>query len=361
MSNNLEAASTEIKLVQIPVITHKLQEIGLSVTKRIEELNLDKQIVTEDTIQFLKTTRAELNKEAFAWEAQRKAVKTGIMTPYDEFNAVYEAEIIGKYKAADTLLKDNIGTFELKLRTERKNNIIAYFNELCIVEGLDWLKFERLNIEVIMSVTEKKYKEQVLEFITKTKSDLDLINSEEHAAAMLVEYKQTLNASMAITNVRIRKQKEKEEAARIKLEETGRRENSLRTLGMVYHDMSKTFNWVRNESVLVSRTDIENLEKNAWMNRFVEVENKIKTETAELAAKQEQSKLFTQASPAMQVPEVLKAPTIEETVSLPPVVNADEMNEEMFEANFIVTETFPRLKMLQEFLQNNNYNYKNID
>jgi len=311
--------STEIQLVQVPVIVYKLKEVGLSVTKRIEELNLDKQIVTYETIQFLKTTRAELNKEAVMWETQRKTVKNGIMAPYDEFELVYKQEIIDKYEAADTLLKDNIGAFELKLRTERKNNIIAYFNELVVVEGLEWLKFEKLNIDVIMSVTEKKYKEQVLAFVTKTKSDIDLINSEEFAPEMLVEYKQTLNASKAITDVRERKRKAKEEAAALKLQETTKRETSLRNLGMVWHDMSKTFNWVRDETVLISRNDIETSSPDEWIARFAKVKETISTKTAEMANSTAASPQYVGSfsTPTNKTPEVLKAPVKEEPAQLP--------------------------------------------
>jgi hypothetical protein len=359
--SNYGNVGTQIQLVQIPVITHKLKEIGLSVTKRIEELNLDKQIVTEDTIQFLKTTRAELNKEANQWEIQRKAVKTGILSPYDEFEAIYKSEIIDKYKAADAKLKDNIGDFELKLRTEKKNNIIAYFNELCIVEGLEWLKFEKLNIDVTLSVTEKKYKEQVLEFVTKTKSDITLINSEEFAPEMLVEYKQTLNASKAITDVRTRKQKAKEEAAALKLAETGRRENSLRGLGLVYHDFTKSFNWTKDESILVKCSDIESLSKDEWINRFAVINEMINTATAKMQKPITQSSTATEViQTVLKAPEILKAPVIETPIQAP-VVDAGAMDEELFEAVFSVNETFPRLKLLQEFLQSNNYTYKNID
>lgn len=354
-----QVENTEIKLVQLPIITHKLKEIGLSVTKRIEELNLDKQIVTEDTIQFLKTTRAELNKEANQWEIQRKAVKTGILSPYDEFEAIYKTEIIDKYKAADTKLKDNIGDFELKLRTEKKNNIIAYFNELCVVEGLEWLKFEKLNIDVTLSVTEKRYKEQIFEFVTKTKSDITLINSEEFAPEMLVEYKQTLNASKAITEVRTRKQKAKEEAAALKLAETGRRETALRSLGMVYHDMSKTFNWVRDESILVSKNDVEVSSNDEWLNKIVSIKERINIRTSEFAENTIPS-VQTNAAPITKAPEILKAPVVEAPIQAP-VVNVAAMDEELFEAVFSVNETFPRLQMLAEFLQSNNYNYKNID
>ena len=80
----------QIKLVQMPVIQHKLVEVGKEVKRRIEELNLPNLIATEDTIQSLKTLRADLNKEAKEFEDSRKMIKTKINEPYDEFEQVYK-------------------------------------------------------------------------------------------------------------------------------------------------------------------------------------------------------------------------------------------------------------------------------
>src|SRR6185503_10383235 len=96
----------EIKITQYPVITHKLVEAGKSVTKRIEDLELDKQIATVDTVKSLKDLRAELNKELADLETQRKAIKEGVNKPYLEFEDTYKTEISDKYKIAIDLLKD---------------------------------------------------------------------------------------------------------------------------------------------------------------------------------------------------------------------------------------------------------------
>ena len=102
----------EITLVQSPIIAHKLQEAGKSVSKGIEELELDKQVATVDTVKSLKEVRAELNKELADFENQRKAIKEGVNNPYNEFENLYKTEISDKYKSAIDTLKDKIASVE---------------------------------------------------------------------------------------------------------------------------------------------------------------------------------------------------------------------------------------------------------
>jgi hypothetical protein len=42
--------NNEIQLVTRPKITHKLQELGANVTNRIQELNIESLVATEDTM-----------------------------------------------------------------------------------------------------------------------------------------------------------------------------------------------------------------------------------------------------------------------------------------------------------------------
>ena len=210
---------TTIKVTQIPVIKHELQIIGKGVSERIAALNIESQLATEDTVKALKEIRAELNKEATAFEAQRKDVKNAVMQPYNDFEAIYKAEIIDKFKAADDLLKSKISDFEMKIKSEKRTNLVDYFNEACKCKTIYFLTFDRMNIEVGLSVSEKKYKEQILEFIDKVAEDLALIETEQYAAEILIEYKKSLKANAAITDVRNRKEQERIEQERIQARE----------------------------------------------------------------------------------------------------------------------------------------------
>ena len=342
--------TTEIKLIQSPVIQQNLVEMGKSVTERLSELNIENQIATEDTIKALKSLRSELNNEAKEFEEQRKMIKTAVLSPYEEFEALYKAEIIEKYKAADALLKDKINVFEMNVKTEKKNNLVAYFNEVCSVEGIEWLTFDRLNIDINLSTSEKKYKEQINEEINRVKDDLNLIADDKYAAEILVEYKNTLKASQAIQIVRQRKESERLEAERIKNQRTESRKTQLINLRFVYHDLTKTYNWIHDESVMVRFSDIENLSPEDWGKKFMELQSKVNKSKEEevLKAPVEQQIQFSQSEQKQKELVITDVPV-------------EESQEEIFNAKFIVYGTYSQLIALSEFLKSNNYNYQNID
>ena len=325
-----------MKLEQLPIIKHKLMEMGVEVTKRIQDLNIEKQIASEDSIKTLKNLRADLNREAKEFEEQRKFIKNGIMNPYTEFEEVYKTEIIDKYKEASELLKKKINDFELSVKKQRQDSIEAYFEEVREHEELDWLKWNHLKIDINLSTSEKKYKEQVLEKVNQVLDDLELINTDKYAAEMLVEYKSTLNASNSIKVVRDRKQKEKEEKERILIDRTNKRKREVIALAFVYSDLTRTYNWIKDEQLMISLSKIENLEDSEWIKEFEELKLKSTIEDVK---------------PIIKAP-VVSAPVKEE--------KKEEKVEEIFEAKFSVKGTFSELKKLSEFLKSNNYKYENL-
>ncbi|MDR2291869.1 MAG: DUF1351 domain-containing protein [Prevotellaceae bacterium] len=337
----------EIKLVQSPVIRHRLTELGYKVTQRIAELNIENQVATVDSVTALKSLRAELNKEAKIFEAQRKAVKEAILTPYDHFESIYKAEIIDKYKNADELLKSKINAFEMKIKSEKRQRLIDYFNEIVEHESITWLSFDRLNIEVGLSISEKKYKEEILAAVGKIIEDLDLIRTETYYAEILVEYKKTLNVSQSITVVRQRRELERIEQERIKQQRAETRIDALKKLSFLYSDIANAYYFMHDNTISISRNDIENLENQAWMERYVEFERTAKKQQDE---KKEQLK--------KPVVEDLQKHVAEEPVihDLPPQTET----QELYQAQFLVTATLRELNALKEFLISNNYQYKNI-
>ena len=75
-----------ITVQQLPVIVYeRLESVGQEIDKRIAALDLDKQLVTEDTKKAVKDTRAMLNKELKDFEEQRKRIKEQVATPYMAF------------------------------------------------------------------------------------------------------------------------------------------------------------------------------------------------------------------------------------------------------------------------------------
>jgi hypothetical protein len=113
------------------------------------------------------------------------------------------------------LLKDKIASVEERIKGEKKAVIVQYFNELCASEKIDFISFDRTGIEILLSTTEKAYKEKCNEFVSKVLEDVALIASTDFEAEALVEYKKTLNVSQSIITVKNRKAAEKAEQERI--------------------------------------------------------------------------------------------------------------------------------------------------
>lgn len=188
-----------IKVTQLPIIVEQLHEVKAEVTAKVEQaLSL---ICTEDTVKDVKKVRSELNKELKDYEERRKAVKKAIMTPYEQFEAVYKDCISDTYKKADTELKGKIDSVENELKEQKRKEVFYYFEELCEANSLDFITFENANINVTLSASMKSLKDQAKNFVFKVIDDLALINTQEHKDEILYEYKASLNVSAAITTV----------------------------------------------------------------------------------------------------------------------------------------------------------------
>lgn len=338
----------QIKLVQKPVIEHALVEIGTSVTSRLEELNVTNLVATSDTVQSLKTLRSGLNKELAEYENQRKEIKSAVNSPYQEFEATYKVEVSEKYESAINTLKTKIGEFEVSIKEDKLEKIKTYFTELCLDAGTQFVKFDDVGISINLTTSLKKYKEQCVAFIERVSDDVKLIQSAEYEAEMMIEYKKTLNASKAITEVRARKDAEKLEKERIKQKETDRRVRMLLNLAMVSSQMTQTYNYVSNDTIHIEIKDVENLSKDEFQTRYVAIERAIQLDKESKAPKIE----TTSSAPEIKAPVApLKAPT---------VVPEAPVAEKTFTAKFQCTGTMKQLKGLAAYLKENNITYKTI-
>ena len=188
-----------IKVTQLPIIVEQLHEVKAEVTAKVEQaLSL---ICTEETVKDVKNVRSELNKELKDYEDRRKAVKTAIMKPYNDFEEIYKDCISDTYKKADAELKNKIDSVENELKEQKKAEVKAYFDEYLQSKGIDFITFKNANINVTLSASMKSLKEQAKAFVDKIVDDLNLIDTQEHKDEILYEYKQSLNVSNAITTV----------------------------------------------------------------------------------------------------------------------------------------------------------------
>lgn len=350
-----------IKLVQLPKISHSLKKAGDKVDNRIAELNLDNLVATIDTVQSLKNTRAELNSEHASFKRQLKEALEPAINPITEVKELFKTNISEKYIPADSLLKDKIAIVETKVKDEKKENIRVYFNELCASHKIDFLTFENLNLDIKLSVTEKKYKENVNEYIAKVVDDINLIKTQGFEVEIMVEYKKTLNVSLSIQTVKDRKEDERIEAERVKQQEYLRRSKSLQNIGLLADKETKTYVYDLNTYVVWDK--VKDLDKKEFENVVIQFDTKIKSlkldeenRQKDLEKEPEQKKETQLEKPKEEVKLVVK---VSEPISAP----KEELKEELetVSASFEVTATYPKLMKLKSFLKDNNYTYKNID
>ena len=198
MSNTAEL----IRVVQLPEIEEHLQSIKIAITQKVNDaLSL---VCTEDTVKSVKAVRADLNKERNEFEEQRKAVKKAIMTPYEQFEAVYKECISDTYKKADIELKAKIDSVENELKKAKRTEVEAYFEECSKSVGVDFVRLSDLNLNITLSASVKSLKRQVKEYFDKVIQDLALIATLEHTTEILVEYRKTLDVSDAVLTVQER-------------------------------------------------------------------------------------------------------------------------------------------------------------
>lgn len=221
-----------ITLKQAPIIIYeRIKAVGQQIEAKIAELNLDNQLVTEDTLKSAKKTRAMLSKELAIFEEQRKYIKEQVNVPYKAFEEAYKEHIKVHYDKADSTLKAKIDEVQNRLITDKSERIKEYFTELCQQQGIDFLIFERLPLNITISDSDKKFKNEVANFVGEVSKSLQLIESlnepNEFKAEMLTEYKQTLDVTRAIQNAQYRKQQREAELARIEAQRVAAEQTRL--------------------------------------------------------------------------------------------------------------------------------------
>ena len=209
-----------ITLKQPPIIIYEqIKAVGQQIEAKIAELNLDNQLVTEDTLKSAKNTRATLRKELDDFETQRKYIKEQVNAPYEAFEKAYKEHIKVHYDKADSTLKAKIDEVQNRLLDDKRGRIKDYFTEFCAAQGIDFLIFERLPLNITLSASDKSLKEQVAGFVSEVSKSIQVIESfnepNEFKAEILTDYKQTLDITRAIQNAQYRRQQREAELARI--------------------------------------------------------------------------------------------------------------------------------------------------
>lgn len=205
-----------IEVKQLPVIEKQLRSVSTVIDERVK--NATSLVCTEESVKTIKEIRAELNKDYKEFENKRKLVKEQVLKPYNDFENVYKECISDKFRNADIILKGKIDNVENELKSKKEKEIKDYFEEYKEANNIDFITYEQARINITLSASMKSLKEQAKQFIDKIVDDLKLIETQEHKTEILVEYKQILNVSQAITSVTNRFKAIEEEKKKIEQE-----------------------------------------------------------------------------------------------------------------------------------------------
>lgn len=213
----MEKQEQLIVIKQLPIIEEQLKNLSEEIDKKVERAM--KLVVSDETVKEVKKVRAELNNEFKELETQRKYVKEKILTPYNQFEETYKEYVSIKYKTADETLKNKINEVEQEQKAKKEQEVKDYYTELCYSEKLEWLceakYYELADINITLSASLKSLKEKANQFVERVKSDLKLIDTQEHKAEIMAEYKTKLQVASAITSVNDRFKREEEEKQRL--------------------------------------------------------------------------------------------------------------------------------------------------
>lgn len=213
VSNSVEL----VKVTQLPVIEDQLRSLRSWVEKTVA--GVDSMVCNEGTLLEVKSFRADLNNLFKELEIRRKEVLAEVEAPIKQFNATYKECVSDYFKKADNTLREKVVSVESEMKARCEDGLRVFFDEYAQVNGIAFLKYEQAGIVVSMAEAKaknqppKKLKEEIEKFILRVSMDVDMILNLENAAEILTVYKQTLNATQAISAVAERHRKIEEARA----------------------------------------------------------------------------------------------------------------------------------------------------
>lgn len=182
--------------------------------------------VSDENLQAVKKERAALRKEFDAVETQRKDALAPVREKIDAFQALYRDCVTDAYNRADAAYKSKIDAIENGLKAACETRLREYYAELCAVNGVDFVPFERTGIRIDMTSARAKTPKKLMDilsgFVAGVRMDVDAISKMPDAAEIMAEYRQSLNMAFAVETVRERRERVAAEREAAKLRQEAR-------------------------------------------------------------------------------------------------------------------------------------------
>lgn len=192
-----------IKIQHLPEIFEQLEKVGKFVDEKLKGVTDLK--ATDANKSNLKDKRTEINNTLAILEDKRKEIKKAIEAPYDVFNEKYTKEVKDKLEEASKTLTGKINFIEDTQKKAKEKLLRKFFEEYKISKNIDFVTFEQMHLNIILSITEVKYKNDIVKFLDKVSDELDLINLQSSKEEIMYEYKKTLDLANSIKIVQERK------------------------------------------------------------------------------------------------------------------------------------------------------------
>lgn len=207
----------------------EIQENLRSLRERWEQKAQDAAalVCTEESVQSIKTTRAEMRKEYEEADSQRKAAKERYMSAWNEVESTWKECVSEPFKRADESYKNTISGFEEQLKAEVRDKLERYYSELCASEHIDFVPFDKamkkagvkIGLADAKAKTPRKLQDALANLVSQVALDMERIGQMDDAAEIMAEYKWMLDLGSAIAVVQRRKKEveaEREAAERRK-------------------------------------------------------------------------------------------------------------------------------------------------
>ncbi len=206
---------TLISLKIAPEIYQQLEQVKSQLEAKSQEaLSL---VCTEDTLKDVKKVRTEVRKHHEELEAQRKALKSAYMKPYEDFELVYK-DVTKSLTEADVELKKRIDSVSQELKEVRMLGLLRFMGEKAEELGISWVTWEQLDCNVTASKTDKKCREEVTQKLEQVAQDVVSMEQLENKELVSHFFLKSLNLAEAMDKAK--RQEESQAKAQEKLART---------------------------------------------------------------------------------------------------------------------------------------------
>lgn len=199
-----------------------MQLVGKQMRAYLEKY--DNLAVTPENVREMEVFVTDARKFKQSVEERRLEVRRSLLDPYNEFYKEYKKEFLEPLDTFIDNLDEDTKIVREEERQAREDGFVAIFNDKAQEAGLDFVRFDQLNIKINRTTPSKKVVEDAIDaFIEKVAAELEVLETEpieDVRLSAIYRYKQSLDLQEALVGAR---QEHKAKEERRKQEEERRR------------------------------------------------------------------------------------------------------------------------------------------